>query len=51
MSNMTDYAAERASYRWSAPKKFNFARDVLDVWAEKDPAHLALWWSTITVRK
>ena len=44
MSNMTDYAAERASYRWSAPKKFNFARDVLDVWAEKDPAHLALWW-------
>ncbi len=44
MSNMTDYAAERASYRWSAPEKFNFARDVLDVWAEKDPAHLALWW-------
>lgn len=44
MPNMTDYAAERARYRWAAPEKFNFARDVLDVWAEKDPSHLALWW-------
>lgn len=44
MSNMTDYAAERASYHWTAPEKFNFARDVLDVWAEKDPTNLALWW-------
>lgn len=44
MPNMTDYAAERASYQWVAPDKFNFARDVLDMWAEKDPENLALWW-------
>jgi acetyl-CoA synthetase/medium-chain acyl-CoA synthetase len=41
--NMTDYAAERASFQWTPPAQFNFARDVLDRWAE-DPAKLALWW-------
>ena len=41
--NMTDYAAERASFRWDPPARFNFARDVLDRWAE-DESRLALWW-------
>ena len=26
------------------PARFNFARDVIDQWAAKDPARLALWW-------
>ncbi len=41
--NMTDYAAERAAFHWAPPPRFNFARDVLDRWAE-DPLKLALWW-------
>ena len=41
--NMTDYDAERASFRFDPPARFNFARDVLDRWAE-DPSRLALWW-------
>ena len=41
--NMTDYDAERASFVWAPPARFNFARDVLDRWAE-DPQKLALWW-------
>lgn len=41
--NMTDYAAERGSFVWAPPARFNFARDVLDRWAE-DPQKLALWW-------
>ena len=44
MPNMTDYDAERSRYSWAAPAKFNFARDVIDQWAERDPEHLALWW-------
>ncbi len=42
--NMTDYAAERASFRWQPPARFNFARDVIDRWGEQDPHKLALWW-------
>ena len=41
--NLTDYAAERAAFHWAPPPRFNFARDVLDRWAE-DPLKLALWW-------
>ena len=44
MPNMTDYDQERAAFKWSAPKKFNFARDVIDKWAVEDPTNLALWW-------
>jgi len=44
MPNMTDYEAERESYTWEAPAKFNFARDVIDVWGAKNAEHLALWW-------
>ena len=41
--NMTDYAADRAAFHWAPPPRFNFARDVLDRWAQ-DPLKLALWW-------
>ena len=41
--NMTDYAADRAAFHWAPPPRFNFARDVLDHWAQ-DPLKLALWW-------
>jgi medium-chain acyl-CoA synthetase len=39
--NMTDYAAERAAFRWPRPERFNFARDVIDRWAA-DPTKLAM---------
>ena len=42
--NMQDYAAERASFRWEPPARFNFARDVIDPWGERDPAKLAMLW-------
>ena len=42
--NMTDYAAERAQFRWAPPAHFNFARDVIDPWGEQRPARTALWW-------
>ena len=27
------------------PSSFNFAKDVVDYWAKKDPSHLALYWA------
>lgn len=42
--NMQDYAAARAAYRWQAPARFNFARDVFDRWGEQDPAHALMVW-------
>jgi len=42
--NMTDYAAARAEFKWAPPARFNFARDVIDKWAEQDPAKLAMVW-------
>ncbi|HJP36047.1 MAG: AMP-binding protein [Gammaproteobacteria bacterium] len=44
MPNMRNYEQERAAYTWEAPDKFNFARDVIDEWAARDPQNLALWW-------
>jgi acyl-coenzyme A synthetase/AMP-(fatty) acid ligase len=41
---MTDYAATAQAFRWDVPEHFNFARDVVDVWAQ-DPAKPALVWS------
>ena len=41
---MTDYEAERKNFTWHHPEKFNFARDVIDDWAAKDPNNLAMWW-------
>jgi acyl-coenzyme A synthetase/AMP-(fatty) acid ligase len=40
--NMTDYPAERAAFRLPVPEKFNYARDVVDGWAARDPGKLAL---------
>ena len=40
--NMTDYEREYAEFRWNVPERFNFARDIVDRWAE-DPDKLALW--------
>ena len=44
MANMTDYDEECQNFSWQNPEKFNFARDVIDEWAAKDPANLAFWW-------
>ncbi|HET6630931.1 MAG TPA: AMP-binding protein [Woeseiaceae bacterium] len=32
------------SFRWDRVEKFNFARDVIDRWADKDPDKLAMLW-------
>ena len=42
--NMPDYEAERRAFRWDPPRRFNFARDVIDRWAEARPALHALHW-------
>ena len=48
MSNSTptaqSYEQARASFTWSPPDRFNFARDVIDQWAAQDSSNLALWW-------
>lgn len=41
--NMGDYDKEYAEFKWDIPEKFNFARDVIDKWAE-DPQKLAMKW-------
>lgn len=43
VSNMTDYEKERQEFKWNTPEYFNFARDVVDKWAQ-DPDKLAMWW-------
>ena len=40
--NMTDYLATRASFRLEVPKTYNYARDVVDAWATREPGKLAL---------
>ncbi len=40
----SDYQQLRDSFSWQRPAKFNFARDVIDRWAEQDPDHLAMLW-------
>jgi acyl-coenzyme A synthetase/AMP-(fatty) acid ligase len=40
--NMTDYLATRASFRLEVPEMFNYARDVVDAWAAREPDKLAL---------
>ena len=39
-----DYAAEKQSFAWPEQKKFNFARDVIDVRAAEIPDVTALHW-------
>lgn len=43
MPNMIDYDAERRAFEWNPPPRFNFARDVIDRWAEQ-PGLEALFW-------
>jgi acyl-coenzyme A synthetase/AMP-(fatty) acid ligase len=38
------YDSAFRSFQWPRPERFNFARDVIDRWAERDPDHLALLW-------
>ncbi|HEV8651877.1 MAG TPA: AMP-binding protein, partial [Actinomycetes bacterium] len=40
--NMTDYLATRASFRLQVPEVYNYARDVVDAWASREPGKLAL---------
>ncbi|MGH8874127.1 MAG: acyl-CoA synthetase, partial [Acidimicrobiia bacterium] len=40
--NMTDYEATHASFRLEVPELFNYARDVIDAWASREPLRLAL---------
>lgn len=39
-----DYLTGYREFSWPRPERFNFARDVVDGWAERDPDHLALLW-------
>lgn len=38
------YQQIRDNFSWVRPEKYNFARDVIDAWAEKDPVKLAMVW-------
>ena len=40
--NMTDYLQTRASFRLEVPERYNYARDVVDAWATREPGKLAL---------
>ncbi len=40
--NMTDYEDARRSFRLEVPRRFNYARDVVDAWAAHEPGRLAL---------
>src|SRR6266699_3608470 len=40
--NMTDYLQTRASFRLEVPEVYNYARDVVDAWAAREPGKLAL---------
>ncbi|CAN5754936.1 acyl--CoA ligase [soil metagenome] len=40
--NMTDYDETRATFALDVPERFNYTRDVIDAWAERDPDKLAL---------
>lgn len=40
---MEDYDKTYAEFKWEVPEYFNFARDVVDKWAEESDK-LAMWW-------
>ena len=48
--NMADYDKIRRTFQYDIPEVYNFAGDVIDVWAE-DPGRLALWWVDDTGRE
>jgi acyl-coenzyme A synthetase/AMP-(fatty) acid ligase len=39
---MIDYESTRKGFRLDVPERFNFARDVVDAWAAREPGRLAL---------
>jgi hypothetical protein len=39
---MTDYLAAPAAFRLEVPERYNYARDVVDAWAVREPGRLAL---------
>tara|TARA_R110001592_G_scaffold363372_1_gene685976 strand:- start:79735 stop:81354 length:1620 start_codon:yes stop_codon:yes gene_type:complete len=39
-----NYDSSYRDFSWPRPERFNFARDVVDKWAERDPDKLALFW-------
>src|SRR6266511_2046056 len=39
--NMTDYLETRASFRLEVPEVYNYARDVVDAWAAREPGKFA----------
>lgn len=43
VQKMDDYEKVYKEFKWDVPEYFNFARDVLDYWAQ-DPNKLALFW-------
>jgi len=43
LHNMTDYAATVRDFKLEVPRHFNFAREVIDRWAQ-DPEKLAMHW-------
>ncbi len=40
--NMIDYDETRRTFRLAVPELFNYSRDVVDAWAAREPARLAL---------
>jgi acyl-coenzyme A synthetase/AMP-(fatty) acid ligase len=42
--NMMDYEKTYAEFKWEVPEYFNFAGDVIDQWAARDPNKLAMHW-------
>jgi acyl-coenzyme A synthetase/AMP-(fatty) acid ligase len=40
--NMSDYEATRRAFHLDVPERFNYARDVVDAWACREPDRLAL---------
>ena len=40
--NMTDYDETRATFSLEVPDRFNYTRDVIDDWADREPDRLAL---------
>ena len=42
--NMKDYRETCSSFQWERPERYNFARDVIDKWAQQDPTKPAMFW-------
>ena len=43
-SNMTSYEQACEEFIWNPPQQFNFAADVIDKWAKRDPSKRAIFW-------